>query len=172
VQSLQKDHITDLYVMVDDRLIEKEKPLGGRPNLLSDSELATIFIWSSLATKQKTLKEIHKWINMYHKKEFPQFPNYSAFVDHSHRIMPQLLLLLKTLLSTNDPIRFMDSTMLPVCKLIRSDRHKVAKGFADYGKNHQGWHFGFKLHASIDRKGKFAGLSFTSASCHDAQSGL
>lgn len=170
MQSLQKHHITDLFVIIDDTLVKREKPCGGRPNLMADSELVTIFIWNALTVKQKNLKEIHKWIKMYHKKEFPKLTNYSAFVDHCHRIMPSLLRVLKQLLSSKEPIRFMDSTMLPVCKLTRADRHKVTKGFADFGRNHQGWHFGFKLHASIDRNGRFTGLSFTPASCHDTQS--
>ena len=57
--------------------------------------------------------------------------------------------------------------MLPVCKLIRAQKHKVAKNIADYGKNHQGWHYGFKLHASINLKGQLAGIALTPANVHD-----
>lgn len=57
--------------------------------------------------------------------------------------------------------------MLPVCKPIRADRHKVAKGVAAFGKNWQGWHYGFKLHASIDHEGKLAALYFTPANESD-----
>jgi hypothetical protein len=76
---------------------------------------------------------------------------------------------LQTLLAHNTPLRFADSTMLPVCKPIRADRHKVAKGVADFGKNWQGWHYGFKLHAAIDHKNRLAGLVFTPANEHDNQ---
>jgi hypothetical protein len=48
-------------------------------------------------------------------------------------------------------------------------KHKVAKGTAALGKNHQGWHYGFKLHASIDTQGIFTGLCFTPADKYDAQ---
>jgi hypothetical protein len=57
--------------------------------------------------------------------------------------------------------------MLPVCKNVRADRHKVAKGIAAWGKNWQGWHYGFKLHASIDHQSKLAGLFFTPANESD-----
>jgi hypothetical protein len=62
----------------------------------------------------------------------------------------------------------MDSTMLPVCKLQRADDHKVCKGLAAFGKNWQGWHFGFKLHASIDTFGRFCGLAISTANEHDS----
>jgi hypothetical protein len=48
----------------------------------------------------------------------------------------------------------MDSTMLEVCKLVRASRHRVALGIAAFGKNHQSWHYGFKLHAAINPQGQ------------------
>lgn len=106
---------------------------------------------------------------MYHRNEFPKIPNYSAFVDHCHRMMPLLWNILERCLADTAPLRFMDSTMVPVCKQVRSDSHKVAKGIAQFGKNHQGWHYGFKLHASVDTHGRFCGLLLTPANIHDAQ---
>jgi hypothetical protein len=167
--SLQKHHIIDLYVMVDDLLSTKDKCFRGRPTLLSTSELITILIWSSLTTKQKNLKDIHNWIKMYHKEDFPNLPKYSAFVDHCHRIIPWLIYVLEILMTKYSSLRFMDSTMLEVCKLIRANTHKVAKNIANFGKNHQGWHYGFKLHASINPKGQLCGLALTPANTHDAQ---
>lgn len=166
---LQNHHIIDVYCLVDDILPEIPKPQGGRPAMLSDSEIVTILVWNTLVMKQKNLRDIHSWIKRYHGNDFPRFPQYSAFVDHCHRIAPQLLYLLESLLCGQQPLRIMDSTMLPVCKIYRADTHKVAKGIADFGKNHQGWHYGFKLHASIDLKGRLCGLALTPASFHDAQ---
>lgn len=48
------------------------------------------------------------------------------------------------------PLRLVDAPMLPVCTLAHADTHKVVKDLAQFGKNHQGWHYGFKLHASVD----------------------
>ena len=167
--SLSLHHITDVYVLVDDLLPNVPKPLGGRPTVLSDSELVTMLLWNALTMHQKTLKSIHTWVGMYHLREFPRIPKYSAFVDHCHRVIPQLLHILELLLSKESPVRFVDSTMVPVCKLVRADRHKVAKSIAAFGKNHQGWHYGFKLHASIDHKGRFCQVTITPANVHDAQ---
>lgn len=59
--------------------------------------------------------------------------------------------------------------MLEVCRLVRADRHKVAKGVAAFGKNWQGWHYGFKLHAACDPQGRLAALLFTPANENDSQ---
>lgn len=104
-----------------------------------------------------------------YSKEFPRIPNYQNFVKHVHRSLPLFVWALKQSLDNTAPLRIMDSTMLPVCKLIRANGHKVARGVADFGKNHQGWHYGFKLHISINLKGRLSALSFTSANIHDSQ---
>jgi len=165
---LQKHHITNLYVMVDEMLPSNYCSFG-RPSLLNNSELITILLWNTLVIKQKNLKDIHEWIKMYHQKEFPRVPNYSAFVDHCHRIIPLLFYLLEQLLATQAPLKFMDSTMIEVCKLVRTNSHKVAKNIAKFGKNHQGWHYGFKLHTSINIKGQLCKLALTPADVYDAQ---
>lgn len=82
---------------------------------------------------------------------------------------PAMYLLLDFLLEKQCPIVLMDSTMLPVCKIKRSDSHRVAKKIAKYGKNHQGWHYGFKLHAGISREKKLTAIALTPANVHDAQ---
>lgn len=80
-----------------------------------------------------------------------------------------MFFLLKLLLERESPIIFMDSTMVPVCKLKRAGSHKVAKRLAAFGKNHQGWHYGFKLHASISQRATLSAIALTPANIHDAQ---
>lgn len=166
---LQKHHITDLYVLVDELLPKESNPLGGRPTILNDSELITILLWNTIIVKQKTIRDIYNFIDDYHREEFPKLPTYSAFVRHCNRAIPLLLFLLRQTLKEQEKVRFMDSTMLEVCKLVRTDSHKVAKNIAKFGKNHQGWHYGFKLHASINKDGQFCGLALTPADVYDAQ---
>lgn len=167
--SLQQHHITNIYVWVDDAFPQNPKPHGGRPTILKDSELVTILIWNTLTVRQKTLKDMYRWICLYHRNEFPTLPSYSAFVAHCHRVMPMLWTILEQRMATDAPLVFMDSTMIEVCKLVRADRHKVAKGIAQFGRNHQGWHYGFKLHTSVDPKGRLSSLVLTPANIHDAQ---
>lgn len=118
---------------------------------------------------QKTLKDLHRFIAMYHQSDFPTFPKYSGFVAACHRALPQCFEMLTSLLDTSAPVRIMDSTILPICKLQRADDHKVAKKLAQFGKNWQGWHYGFKLHALINLQGTLSGIALTPANVHDAQ---
>lgn len=167
---LQSHHIADLYVWIDD-LVPKKLPSrkGGRPSALSDTEIVTLLVWNALVIRQKTIKGLYAWAKMYHQNDFPYLPTYNAFLDHCHRVMPILAALLMQLLSTDAPLRFMDSTMLPVCKHKRADDHKVAKILANFGKNWQGWHYGFKLHVSVDHTGKLCAVVFTEASVFDGK---
>src|SRR3972149_93662 len=166
---LQSHHITDLYVLVDDLLPKQDKSLGGRPCKMSDSEVITALVWSSLSAKQKTIKDIHNCLLLYHQNDFRKIPHYSAFVEHCLRLIPLLTFVIKSLLLDKASIRFMDSTMLEVCKLQRADDHKVCKGLAKFGKNWQGWHFGFKLHTGVDAKGRICSFALTPADVYDAQ---
>jgi len=161
MRALQRNNIVDVFVWVDDSLPKPTKP-GTKP-ILSDSELLTMLIWDGLTEPHKTLRAVYDWMGREYTDCFPKLPAYQNFVAHCHRLLPVLSWLLQSTLSSATPLRFADSTMLPVCKPVRADRHKVAKGVAAFGKNWQGWHYGFKLHASIDCEGKFAALYFTPA---------
>jgi hypothetical protein len=169
MHALHKEHIVDLFVWVDDNLPKQlPNPSGGRPAKLSTSEAVTILLFCSLTAPQKMLKGIWRWALTNHSNDF-QLPGYSKFVEHCHRALPALCWLLEQTLDSGAELRFVDSTMLPVCKLVRADRHKVAKAIAAFGKNHQGWHYGFKLHAACNTTGQLAAIYFTPANEHDAQ---
>lgn len=165
---LPLDDITSLFVVIDD-VVEAKKRKPGRPTALTDSEMLTIFIWSTFILRCKNIKGIYEFVRHYHIEDFPNFPDYSTFVRHGQRLIPLMIELLQNSFDEGAPIRFVDSTMLPVCKNVRADEHKVAAGLAAWGKNHQGWHFGFKLHASINHEGRFTGIFMTPANEHDAQ---
>lgn len=59
--------------------------------------------------------------------------------------------------------------MREVCRHTRADSHKTCKDIAKFGKNWQGWHFGFNLHAAINLAGRLCGIVLTPANVHDAQ---
>jgi Transposase DDE domain len=165
---LHSHHIVDLYCWVDDTVPGSPPQKTGRPALVSDTEILTILIWNTVVLKQSTLKDIFNAISLYHQKDFKTLPKYSAFVSHCHKAIPQFLELLEMLLQAS-PIGIVDSTMLPVCKIHRADSHKVAKGKAQFGKNWQGWHYGFKLHTTITLGGLLSSIHFTGANIYDAQ---
>lgn len=171
---LTKNNIIDLFVWVDDNLPKEltyaaltEKKVG-RPACLSVSETITILLFSNLTAPQKLLKDVWKWAKTNHSEDF-NLPCYSKFVEHCHKAIPQMAELLKSLLNNTASIRFIDSTMLPVCRDCRADEHRVAKDYAKWGKNHQGWWYGFKLHAAVDTNGNLCAIWFTPANEADSQ---
>lgn len=166
---LHVHHITDMYCLVDELVERRTYPTGGRPPKMTETEIVTILVWNVCVLKQKTLKDIHTTLSIYHTKDFLHIPKYSAFVDACHRAIPVLERVLQLLLHDTAEYRIVDSTMIPVCKIYRADRHKVAKDVAAYGKNHQGWHYGFKLHASVDFEGRLSQVYFTGANEYDGQ---
>lgn len=152
---------------IDDLVVQPRK--RGQQPVLKDSELLTILIWDGLTEPHKNLSSVYSWIAREYVDCFPKLPKYQNFVAHCHRLLPTMLWVLQAMLVSDAPLRFCDSTMLPVCRNVRADRHKVAKATARWGKNHQGWWYGFKLHAAVNQRGSFAALCFTPANEYDAQ---
>ena len=168
-------HILPLYVWVDDALAsadqteKRARKRVGRPSVLRNSEVVTILAFNLLTVQQQTLRQVYDWVSQYHCSDFPSLPTYQNFVKHCHRVVPLLNRLLSSLLASEAELRFMDSTMLEVCRLVRRKWHRVAKGYAKTGYNWQGEHYGFKLHLSIDNEGHICAYVFSDALAHDSR---
>ncbi len=166
---LRSHHITNLVSVIDSFLPRQTVcPKGGRPVVLHINETIALLLFSSFVAPQRTIKGVYTWAQTYYYRRF-RLPSYKSFVRKCHQALPGMCFVLDKLLIKDAQLRFMDSTMLHVCKLIRADRHKVAKGIAGFGKNWQGWHYGFKLHAAVNLKGQLAAIYFTAANEHDGQ---
>lgn len=166
---LRAHHIKNLIAVVDVFLPrEAANPKGGRPVVLHSNEVIGLLLFSSFVAPQRTMKGIYIWAQTYYYRRF-HLPSYKSWVRKCHQALPGMYQILDRLLVKNAPIRFMDSTMLHVCKLVRADRHKVARGVAAIGRNWQGWHYGFKLHAACNARGQLAAVFFTPANAHDGQ---
>lgn len=166
---LRAHHITNLVAVVDTFLPRAAaNPKGGRPLVLHPNETIALLLFSSFVSPQHTMKGVYTWAQTYYYRRF-RLPSYKSFVRKCHQALPSILHILDQLLVKDAPLRFMDSTMLHVCKLVRADRHRVTKGIAAFGKNWQGWHYGFKLHAAINPSGQLAAVYFTPANEHDGQ---
>ncbi len=166
---LRSHHITNLVAVIDNFLPrELPNPRGGRPVILHQNECIGLLLFSSFVAPQRTMKGIYNWAQTYYYRRF-RLPSYKSFVRKCHQALPRMVFILDQLLVKDTAIRFMDSTMLHVCKLVRANRHKVAKGIAGFGYNWQGVHYGFKLHAAVNPKGQLAAIYFTPANEHDGQ---
>ncbi|MGH7156867.1 MAG: IS982 family transposase [Candidatus Saccharimonadales bacterium] len=166
---LRAQHITNLVAVVDSFFPRTlPDPRGGRPIVLHQNELIALLLFSSMVAPQRTLKGVYTWAQAHYYRRF-DLPAYSSWVRKCHEALPAMYCLLDQLLVKDAPVRFMDSTMLEVCKLVRADRHKVARSIADFGYNHQGCHYGFKLHAAVNAQGQLCAVHFTSANESDNQ---
>ncbi len=166
---LRSHHITKLLAVVDGILPpEAPNPKGGRPVILRRNEVMTLLIFSCFVSPQQTLKNIYTWAQTFYYRRFT-LCSYKSWVRKCHAALPDMYSMLDLLLEKTAAIRLLDSSMLHVCKLVRSNRHRVAKGIAAFGKNWQGWHFGFKLHMAVSPQGKLRAVHFTPANEHDAQ---
>jgi len=166
---LRAHHIKNLIEVVDTLLPRAGvSPRGGRPVKLHANEVIGLLLFSSMVAPQRTLSGIYHWAQVHYYRRF-QLPAYSSWMRKCRQALPGMLAILDQLLVKDTRLRFMDSTMLHVCKLVRADRHRVAKSVAAFGKNHQGWHYGLKLHAACNARGQLAAIFFTPASASDSQ---
>lgn len=168
MRSLPSHYIVDLFAWVDDAL-PATPGTTGRPQVLRDSELITMLVWNTLRWRQPTLKDLYRLVEDRSRSEFPRLPAYEGFVKHCHRAVPRLARCLDRLLAAGSDLRFVDATKLEVCALKRAGSHRVAREVADFGKGHDGWWYGFKLHAAVNSRGQFAALALTPANVYDAQ---
>jgi hypothetical protein len=166
---LRAHHITKLVAVVDVFLPRAgASPRGGRPLKLHQNEVIALLVFSHLTAPQRTLTTVYTWAQCNYYRKF-DMPSYSSWMRKCHQALPGMLQILDQLLVRDAKLRFLDSTMLPVCRLVRANRHRVAKGVANFGKNHQGWWYGFKLHAACNLKGQLAAVYFTPANESDSQ---
>lgn len=173
MRALPLHHIIDIFAWVCSVTPDEAKPRGGRPNKLRDSELLTLIIWNAITEMHSpTLIHLYRWIRDYHLghgKTVLQLPSYSGFLAQIQRLKSKLQQLLAVTLQSAATLRFVDSTMLPVCRLVRADRHRVAKAVAAFGKNHQGWWYGFKLHVTCNSDRQLCAVTFTGANEADGE---
>lgn len=100
---------------------EAPNPKGGRPVILHQNELVALLVFSCLVAPQRTLKGVHTLAQTFFYRRF-RVPTYKSWVRKCHQALPAMCLMLDQLLDKDTPIRFMDSTMLEVCRLIQRPR--------------------------------------------------
>jgi Transposase DDE domain len=159
------------YCVIDDLLkaVGYEKHNIGRPSTLSASETITIMLFQS-SYEIQTMKALHKLASVYLKNDI-KVPSYSNFVKamnyYSYIASIIIVVLLELNKSVSTRVKFVDSTILPVCKVYRQYSHKVMKSLATKGKSTLGWFYGLKLHIVCDTNGILCAIHFTTGSVHD-----
>jgi Transposase DDE domain len=138
---------------------------GGRPSVLSVSEMVTICLLGQVY-EIPCMKRLYELVKDCFTCDF-KLPNYQNFVRGMNDMSRYLLLFINSLLSlrntTDGDVCFVDGTKIEVCKIYREKRHKTMKVLATKSKSTTGWWYGLKLHTICDRNGNFMKLRITTA---------
>ncbi len=143
--------------------IQKRK----RKYKLSLSEIVTIIIYFHGSSYRNFKDYYTKHVLKYLQSEFPDLVSYNRFVELIPCALIPLICYLNTRKGSVTGISFIDATKIPVCHNVRALRHKVFKGFANWGKSSLGWFFGFKLHLIINEKGELLSFQVTPGNVDD-----
>jgi Transposase DDE domain len=138
---------------------------------LENSEIMTILIFFQSSGWRNFKIFYNNFLSCYWKKEFPNLPSYTRFIEIMNRVIFHLILFSQIHSGKRTGIYYIDSTCLPVCHLKRSKRHKTFDEIAQYGKTSVGWFFGLKLHLVINDRGELIAFKITSGKQHDVKAG-
>ena len=143
------------------KLNEREHPKGRKP-LLTNSEIVTAVIFKqkqNIATK-RSLYDI-----------LEPSCSYNRFVVALNRAGKYLAAVITSVINflrkKAHPIKFTDSTELPVCLLKNSKTHRTMRGLGAMSKSSKGFFYGLKLHLSADVEGRVLALKLTPGNSDD-----
>ena len=159
-------HLISKFVEIDDKinakkLLSKKKGRKG----LHASELACIFLMQK-SFGYKVFKEYYKSESAFLKTMFPKIPKYKALLKHKEEANKILLIYLENK-SFHKGDYYIDSTPLPVCKLIRSTKHKVLSEHSSFGYSSTGTFFGMKLHIVTTSSKELVSFAISKGNQHD-----
>ena len=143
------------------KLKDREHPKGRKPKL-TNTEAVTCAV---LKQKQNIATKKSLW-------EIVEAPlSYNRFVVALNRTTTYLTHIITTVLQLlnrdSHPLKFTDSTDIPVCLNKNGKSHRTMKGLAAWSKTGKGWFYGLKLHLTSDVKGKALALKLTPGNSDD-----
>ncbi len=156
------ENVTETFVFVDDTLqaiaglLHQEnapKKRGTAPRL-SKSEVLTLLILFHQSSFAHFKGFYRDYARRHLRAEFPTLVCYHRFLELMPGALGELWWLLHALLGDCTDVSFIDATLLKVCRIQRSLRHRVFQGMASKGWTSMGWFFGFKLHIVINHRGE------------------
>lgn len=154
-----KTIVTDFFSTL--KLKDRDHPKGRKPKLTNTESVTCVILkqQQNIATK-KSLYEIVE----------PPL-SYNRFVVALNRTTKYLGKIITAILQLfnrdSHPVKFTDSTDLPVCLNKNGKSHRTMTGLATWSKTGKGWFYGLKLHLTSDVRGKVLALKLTSSNSDD-----
>ena len=155
------EQMTAVYVFVDDYLQAHPAQTQWRRSNhqhpgFTDAEVITMGLLQG-CLGVATLKQTYRFVAANHRAAFPLLPTYAQWLARLQAlsgVIGQLLQAAGARAALGEPLYFLDSKPIPVCKPIRHGRVRLLRDEGAYfGKNSCGWFFGFKLHALVHQSG-------------------
>ena len=143
------------------KLKDRDHPQGRKP-ILTNTEAVTCVILKqqqNIATK-KSLYEIVEAPLSYNR--------FVATLNRTGKYLARIITAIMRLLGkSSHPLKFTDSTDIPVCLNKNGKTHRTMKGLAAWSKTGKGWFYGLKLHLTGDVAGQVLALKLTPGASDD-----
>ncbi len=139
----------------------REHPQGRKPKLTNTEAVTCVILKQrqNIATK-KSLYEIVEPPLSYNR--------FVVALNRTGKYLAQIVTaILKLLGRTAHPLKFTDSTDLPVCLNKNGKSHRTMAGLSAWSKTGKGWFYGLKLHLTSDIQGKVLALKLTPGNSDD-----
>lgn len=152
------------------RITNKNPPVKQRKLRLSEIVTLGIFRFYVGTTNWK---DFYWHIDTYHRRDFPNLPCYSKFIEGVNFVSPLgffLCLAFAQFFRDSTPLeepKFADSSKLKVCEIKREFSHKVCRNIAAKSKSSMGWFYGFKLHVVSNRLMQILSVTVTAGNKDD-----
>ena len=129
------------------------KTAVGRKPTLTGAEYLTILLIKQYYKIQNT-KQLYELLKLTPGNGFSELPSYQQFCRGIESVFVYVVPLMKLLSRLNlvkdkNQEFIVDSTKLPVCKIINASKCRKTNKNASYGKTIEGWFFGYKLHLIV-----------------------
>ena len=140
---------------------EREHPKGRKPKLTNSEAVTSAILWRRQNIGNKK--------SLYEILEPPL--SYNRFVVALNKaaryLVAVIAAVMKFLRKNAHPIKFTDSTDIPVCLNKNASRHRTMRGLAGWSKTGKGFFYGLKLHLSADADGQVLALGLTPGNSDD-----
>lgn len=169
------DHLTTLYVFVDDFLLTRStlahwRRSPHRSPAFADAEVLTIALLQG-CFEVASLKQTYRLVAQNYRSAFPHLCSYRQWMARLQALAAQIsaLLAATTRLPAHRPAFYLiDAKPLPVCHRLRHGRVRLLREEGAYwGKTSKGWFFGFKLHLLRHIEGRIVNVVLTPANWDD-----
>src|SRR3989344_582500 len=144
--------------------LSKFEKSTGRKMIISIPDIITLALYKQtqgIATKKSIWNDFKKTLKC----------SYKTLVVNINRFFLLALLILKIILGANSknshPVKFTDSTDIPVCLNKNASHHKTMRALSAWSKTGKGLFYGLKLHLSGDCAGRVLALKLTQGNSDD-----